>query len=312
MKRNITVASFGMNNRFLHGKTQEEMIDVTLAKLDSVQGYHPDLVCFPEIFLKTGGDIANPNWPDVSRRMVEKLQARAKAMGSYIIASVYEPSHAYEGLRFNCGLLIDRQGEIAGTYRKTHTVVEESTKTGVIPAIDAPVFDTDFGRVGILICFDIGWRDEWKAMADKGAELVVWLSAYDGGNLLNTYAAHNMYYVVSSVRTDHARIIDPLGHTLAMGSVWDGLAMDTINLDTTIFHIDRQYQKIDEIRAALGDKVTIKSYSEENVFTITPNDPAEWPLSRICETFGLVPYKAYHQEATALQEEWKRKYPSTK
>lgn len=312
MKRNITVASFGLNNRFLHGKTQEDMIDVTLAKLDSVKGYHPDLVCFPEIFLKTGGDTSNPDWHAVSTRMVEQLQARARSTGSYIIASIYEPSEAYEGMRFNCGLLIDRQGKIVGRYRKNHTVVEESTKTHVIPAIDTPVFDTDFGRIGILICFDIGWREAWKAMADKGAELVVWLSAYDGGTLLNTYAAHNMYYVVSSVRTDHARIIDPLGHTLAMGSVWDGLAMDTINLDTTIFHIDRQFQKIDAIRAALGDKVTIKGYSEENVFTITPNAPDEWPIARICEAFGLMPYKAYHQEATDLQEAWKKKYPLSK
>lgn len=74
----------------------------------------------------------------------------------------------------------------------------------VMPGKELPVFDTDFGRIGIQICFDIGWRDGWKELADKGAQLVIWTSAYDGGNLLHTYAAHNMYYVVSSVRTDHA------------------------------------------------------------------------------------------------------------
>ncbi len=307
MGKKAVIATFAMNNRMLAGKTQEDMIGVTLEKLDSVKAYRPDLVCFPEIFLKTGGDVHNPDWWDITQRMVEKLQERARAMNAYIIASVYEPSEAYPDYRYNCGLLIDRGGEIVGKYRKQHTVVEESLNTHVIPAKECPVFDTDFGRVGMLICFDIGWRETWQKMADQGAQMVVWLSAYDGGNLLNTYAAHNMYYVVSSVRTDHARIIDPTGRTLALSSCWNGLAMATVDLDTTLFHIDRQFQKIDEVRRVLGDKITIESYSEENVFTIASDDP-EWPMARICDTFGLITYKDYHAEATRLQEEWKAKY----
>lgn len=91
------------------------------------------------------------------------------------------------------------------------TVVEESLEGHVIPGDECPVFDTDFGRLGVQTCFDIGWRDGWKQLADQGAQLVVWSAAYDGGNLLNAYAALHMYYVVSTVRTDHARIIDLTG-----------------------------------------------------------------------------------------------------
>lgn len=311
MSRTITIASFGMNNRLLWGKTQEEMAEITIAKLNSVKGYSPDLVCFPEVFLETGGDGNNPNWQDISKETIARLQEEARQMKSYIIASVHEPSADYEGYKYISALLIDRRGEIVGKYRKIHTVYEESTVHHVIPGSECPVFDTDFGRIGILICFDIGWREEWKRMEDQHVDMVVWLSAYDGGNLLNAHAAYHMYYVVSSVRTDHARIIDMTGNTLALGSIWDGLALATINLDTTLFHIDRHYQKIDGIRAALGNKVTIVSYSEVNVFTITPNDP-QWPIQRICETFGLMPYRPYHQEATELQLEWRQKFPSVR
>jgi predicted amidohydrolase len=76
-------------------------------------------------------------------------------------------------------------------------VVSESEVTGVIPGNELPVFETDFGPVGILICFDIGWHETWRALAEKGAKMVVWQSAYDGGFLLNAYAALNVYYVVS-------------------------------------------------------------------------------------------------------------------
>ncbi len=307
MGRKVRIATWAMNNRMLQGKSQEEMVDVVLAKIDSIAGDHPDVICLPEIFLKTGGDKSNASWPEISARMVSLLQQRAKAMGCYIVASVYEQSQAFPDMRYNCGLLIDRQGEIAGKYHKQHTVYEEATDTGVIPGGDCPVFDTDFGRVGILICFDIGWRDTWRKMAEKGANLVFWLSAYDGGNLLNTYAAYNMYYVVSSVRTDHARIVDITGRTIALSSCWNGLAMATIDLETTLFHIDRQFGKIDALRKALGDKVTIQSYSEENVFTIETNDPA-WPISRICREFGLMTYADYHAEADVLQKEFRERY----
>jgi predicted amidohydrolase len=304
------IASFAMNQRFLYGKTEQEMADIAIGKIDSVKGYHPDLICLPEIFLETGGDRQNGNWAEISQQTVKRLCNKAGELQCYIIASVYESSDVYDGMRYNCALLIDRQGKIIGKYRKQHTVVEESLNSHVIPGKECPVFDTDFGRIGMLICFDIGWRDAWKEMADKGAQMVVWLSAYDGGNLLNTYAAHNMYYVVSSVRTDHARVIDLTGRTIAMSSDWNGLCIAAIDLETTLFHIDQQWQKIDEVRAILGDKVTINSYSEENVFTIESND-LDWPMKRICEEFRLVSYKDYHAEAMKLQNEWKTRYPET-
>jgi len=309
MGKKVRVASFGLNEHLLRGKTQEEIIPFILEKIDSIRNYHPDLIVFPEIFLKIGGDLNNPNWPENMRVMTEKLQQCAKEMHCYIANTIYEPYRDDSHLRHNVAMLIDRDGEIIGRYRKVHTVQTESRNIGVVPAKEIPVFDLDFGRVAMLTCFDIGWRESWKELADRGVQMVLWNSAYDGGNLLNAYAAIHMYYVVSSVRTDHARIIDLTGRTIAKGSRWNGLAMATIDLETTLFHIDNQFQKIDDVRRDLGDKVTINTYSEENVFTIESNDP-EWPISRISDTYGLVSYKDYHIDATRVQEEWRKLYPT--
>lgn len=308
MGKKTKIASLGLNEAFWVGKSQQEMVEVALDKIESVRGYHPDLICLPEAFLKTGGDRNNPQWWSITQDLLAKLRKRAREMQCYILASVYEPSPVYEGLRYNCVWLIDRQGQDAGKYYKLHPVVEESLEGHVIPGDECPVFDTDFGRLGVQTCFDIGWRDGWKQLADQGAQLVVWSAAYDGGNLLNAYAALHMYYVVSTVRTNHARIIDLTGRTIAQGARWNGLAMATVDLETTLFHIDRQFQKIDQIRRALGDKVTIRAYSEENVFTIESND-AQWPMERIQKEFSLMTYKDYHAEASRLQEEWRAKYP---
>ena len=302
------VASFGLNEDFLRGRTQEEIVPVILRKIESVRGYQPDLIVLPEAFLKIGGDKLNPRWREITEHMLTELRRLARDMSCYIAVPVYEPYSGGGDLRYNCVYFIDRAGEVAGKYRKVHTVYEESTVSRVVPGSEYPVFDTDFGRVGFQTCFDIGWREGWKALADKGARLVIWTAAYDGGNLLNTYAAYNMYYVVSSVRTDHAQIIDLTGRAVAEGARWNGLAMAAIDLETELYHIDRQYQKIDDIREALGKKVTIRAYSEENVFTVESNDP-EWPIPRIEREFGLMNYRDYHAEATRLQNEWRAKYP---
>jgi predicted amidohydrolase len=300
------IATWALNGA-RYGRTQREILDATLDLCDGIAGYKPDIICFPEIFLKNGGDVNNPDRIEISAEAERRFAEKAAQLKSYIMISVYEPSKAFPDKRYNSSVLFDRGGQVCGRYHKHHTVYEESKEGNVIPGYDLPVIETDFGRVAMLTCFDIGWRHTWERLAEKGAELVIWAAAYDGGNLLNTYAAYNMYYVASSVRTSHAKVVDPTGRTIAESSCWNGLCMTDINLSTTIFHIDRQFKKIDEIRHALGDKVTINSYSEENIFTVASND-SEWPIQRICENFGLTTYRDYHAEAAALQDEWRVKY----
>ena len=307
MSKKVKIASWAFNGRRLQGKTQEELVDYTINQVNSLAGCHPDLICLPEIYLKIGGDNNNPHWLENQARIAALLQESARRMSCYILNSAYEPSRKYPDFRYNTAILIDRRGTVVGQYRKNHPVYEESTQAHVLPGCELPIFQTDFGPIGAQICFDIGWREGWAELARQGARLIVWQSAYDGGNLLNTYAAHNMVYVASSVRSDHARIIDPTGRTLEMSSDWNGLALAEVNLDLEIFHIDRQFGKIPALLSALGNQVTIRSYSEENIFTVESNSD-EWPMSRIKAEFGLMNYRDYHAEATALQEEWRRRY----
>ena len=306
MGKKVKIASFGLSYRGT--ETQQEMAQVILRKVAALKNDHPDLIVLPECFLQMANDKHYADWESLTRETLDRLCEYAREMRSYIIAPVFEAVPGYPDKRYNMSMLIDRDGQIVGKYAKRHPVVVEMENDRALPGSELPVFDTDFGRIGIQCCFDIGWRDEWQKLADAGAQLVVWVAAYDGGNLLNAYAAVHMYYVVSSVWSSHAKIIDPTGRTVEQASIWNGLVLGTIDLETTLFHIDLQAHKIDDIRRDLGDKVTIRSYSEENVFTIESNDP-EWPMSRICEHYGLITYKDYHAEATKKQLEALSLYP---
>lgn len=308
MPRKVRIASFGLNENNYRGQRQDEMIPLICDKIDSIGKTAPDLIVLPEAFLKTGGDAANPNWEALTQRMLDELSVRAARIGTYIAAPVYEPVPEYPELKYNTVMLLDRNGQICFRYRKVHTVISESRVNHVLPGRDYPVYDADFGRIGFQTCFDIGWREGWKILADKGVEMVIWTAAYDGGNLLETYAAYHMYYVVSSVRTNHARIIDITGRTVAESARWDSAALATVDLETTLFHIDDQYHLIDRIRSELGDKVNIKAFSEENVFTIESNDE-EWPVARISDMYGLKSYKQYHADSETEQARWRNEYP---
>ena len=164
------------------------------------------------------------------------MQNKAKELRCYIECCLMEPCGDKS---WNTAWFIDRNGEILGKYRKRYLTFRHLGKDG-LPGEDLPVFDTDIGRIGIQTCYDIGFRDGWAELANQGTDLIIWNSAYDGGSLLRAYAAHNMTFIVSSVWSDHAQIIDPLGRIIARSSRWDGWAISQVPLDMEIFHLDKQ------------------------------------------------------------------------
>lgn len=302
----MKVITLGINESFHMGKSQQEMLDWSVEKCYSLASQKPDMIVFPEVLFRMP-PFDMKAWNPFFAVALEEFSCVAREIGSYIVYNWYEPHEEDPEKRYNTTVMLNKQGEIAGKYRKMHAVYEECENRRVVPGSDVCVVDTEFGRIGLATCFDIGWRDLWDDLEKAGAQAVIWASAYDGGNLLESYAAIHMYWVISSVRTYHARIIDPLGRTVAESARWDHCAIADIDLQTEVFHIDRQYKRIDEVRRKLGDKVEIHTLSEANVFTISSKDPA-WPISRIKQEFGLMNYRDYHAEATAKQEEWRKLY----
>ncbi len=74
-------------------------------------------------------------------------------------------------LIYNTGVLMDRGGNIAGKYRKVQLPLAEA-EFGVTPGCEFPVFDTDFGKIGILICFDHFFPEPARILSYNGAEII--------------------------------------------------------------------------------------------------------------------------------------------
>jgi len=269
-----------------------------LSLLDLALTQKPDLVCLPETFPTVS--VQAESIDELAERVpgptTEAVAQRAREHGSYVICPL---KTVRRGVYWNTAVVIDRKGAILGCYDKVHPVTSSSDYTlfegGISPGTeDPPVFDLDFGRVGIQICFDAGFPETWQALADKGARIVFWPSAYNGGFPLQTYAYLHHYYVISSVRTDKSRIVNPLGSILDETNDLTSLICRQVNTDYVVCHYDFNHAIPDRIMAAYPGRVEIRTDRDSAHFLVEPLD-ASLTIAKLQAEFGFESTFTYHQ-----------------
>ena len=147
-------------------------------------------------------------------------------------------------VRLNSAVLLDRRGQIAIVYDKMYPFAfdEFAKRPGVHPGQAVRVFQADFGRVGLAICFDVNWAPVWERLSDLGAELVIWPSAYSAGRSLQARAIDFNYYVMSATWVPDCLVFDIDGEQLLYehNNLSDGTNVTrfTFDLDRCLFHQD--------------------------------------------------------------------------
>ena len=96
-----------------------------------------------------------------------KLAALAKELKIHLVAGMLEADGAH---RYNTAVLIAPDGTLIGKYRKQKLEHELARNT---PGRDSPVFDTPFGRIGILICADRKEKAIVRRFCDGGATFLI-------------------------------------------------------------------------------------------------------------------------------------------
>ena len=154
----------------------------------------------------------------------------ARKNNLYIVAGIIE----LDGdVVYNTAILLDRNGELAGKYRKV-SLPREEIDGGISPGDNLPVFDTDFGRIGIMVCWDVSFPEVARALAMKGAEVIfmpIW-----GGNLTLTRARaiENQVYLVSSTYDMISAIFDMEGNIMEEADANSPVVVTEIDLNRQI------------------------------------------------------------------------------
>src|SRR5262249_36339883 len=122
-------------------------------------GHGLDLAILPETTVTPISGPASARAMPLAGPIRETFSALARKHRAYIIAPMDLVEDGPKGTRFsNAAVLFDRKGEVAGIYRKAHPVAVLGTdelEKGIAPGDEYPVFDCDFGKLGIQICWDI-------------------------------------------------------------------------------------------------------------------------------------------------------------
>lgn len=174
------------------------------------------------------------------------MQAAAKEFGVWVLPTVFEKELA--GVCYDTAVLIDDRGQRVGRYRKTHIALLSSPQSGqekffFKAGSQFPVFDTPFGRIGILICYDRGFPEAWRTLVLKGAELIlipITTTDQDGFiEMAKTRCFENGVYGVFVNRCGQeewkhffggSAIVGPRGHVLAQAEDQEALLIAEIDL----------------------------------------------------------------------------------
>ncbi len=223
--RTVTLAA--VNFRPKNRSTTEQNLDHYVKFIEEAGKQGADLVCLPEgiTVVNTGKkyiDVAEP----VPGPTTQRLGAAAKDCSLYVVAGIYEK----EGdTVYNTAVLMGREGELIGVYRKV-ALPREEIEGGITPGDSFPVFETDFGKVGMMICWDVHFPEPARVLARGGAEIIL-LPIWGGVEpLFAARAIENQVYLVTSSFDARTGIWDREGKILADATENGTLAITTIDL----------------------------------------------------------------------------------
>ncbi len=175
---------------------------------------------------KVQGDYASLI-PDMEDKLFTHLSGIAQAGHCYVAAGVFRKEKVLEQEKlYNSIVLFDREGKLCNIYDKVHLAGDENDY--LTRGDKYSVVETDFGRLGMAICWDMQFPETCQALADKDADLIIaptwgweWIygpcRAYENGVYVASAMAVPYYMPIEGLRSP-SEVIGPEGDILVRGS----------------------------------------------------------------------------------------------
>lgn len=232
-----------------------ENVRTVKAYLEKIKDENPDFVILPEMFCCP---YQTENFPIYAEKeggpVWQQLSGDAKQYGIYLIGGSM-PEKDAEGNVYNTCYVFDREGKQIGKHRKVHlfdidvkggqTFKESDTLTA---GDSDTVFDTEFGKIGVMLCFDIRFPELSRMMVNDGAKVIFVPAAFNMTTgpahwelSFRTRALDNQIYMVGCapardvsagyISWGHSIVTDPWGRVIDMLDEKKGILLAELDMD---------------------------------------------------------------------------------
>jgi predicted amidohydrolase len=216
------------------GKTPQEKREQFASLIAEAAEQKADLVVLPETLTYFGsGQTPVEVAEAVPGPSTDYFAGLAKKHNLYIVAGLYERS---EHLVYNVAVLLGPDGKIGGKYRKV-TLPRGEVESGVAPGEEYPVFDTRFGKLGMMVCYDGFFPEVARQLTNRGAEVIAWPVWGCNPLLAAARSCENSTYIVSSTYEPPERnwmltaVWGPTGDRLATAAKWGEVVVAEVDLN---------------------------------------------------------------------------------
>lgn len=269
-------------------KDSSTSLEEIVRRVDNEGSHAVDVIVLPELCRGQDKTSEEP----LHGPTVTAMAALAKKHKTYIAV----PIDRRDGnRRLNSVVLLDRSGQIVCIYNKVFPYWSEyDVHPPVDPGEAVQVHQADFGRVGFATCFDVNFPEVWRRLSDKGAELVIWPSAYSAGTSLQAHAINHHYYIVSCTQTPDCMAYDITGERMFYGHSGDmNVSRVTLDLDRSIYHENFNIRKRDRLlREHSQDIVQEKWMQLEQWFVLKAKRPGV-SARQLAHQYGLEELRQY-------------------
>ena len=317
-------------------REEPDRLNKTLARMgeyvDQAARLRSDLIAFPETCnhyaegrpLGAGQHLShNPQFPhkytdgeSLDGPTVTAMSRKAAEKKIYVVC----PLHTVEnGTLYNASVLLGRDGKIVGVYHKNFPTIRE-IDSGITPGTQTPVFKTDFGRVGLSVCFDLNYWEVGSGLCANEAELVIWSSMWDGARMLTRWAIEFGFYMAASY-FGSATIVDVCGReiTSMTHNVYDRtsgaappMITAQIDMDRRLLHHDYNLAKLKPIYEKYGADSIYAEWIPQECIVIFGSQMPGVSSDDLIREFQLEPMRAYLARSRRTRKQAVETYQSQK